>query len=44
MILNPVINLIKRFKCKTIISQSSHPKSENIENIEKNLNIIELII
>ena len=35
--INPVINLIKRFKCKTIISQSSHPKSENIENIEKKL-------
>ena len=35
--INPVINLIKRFKCKTIITQSSHPKSENIENIEKKL-------
>ena len=35
--INPVINLIERFKCKTIISQSNHPKSENIENIEKKL-------
>ena len=32
-----VINLIKKFKCRTILSQSSHPKSENIENIEKKL-------
>tara|TARA_B100000941_G_scaffold286611_1_gene260482 strand:- start:9012 stop:10325 length:1314 start_codon:yes stop_codon:yes gene_type:complete len=33
----PVINLIKKFKCKIIISKSAHPKSENIENIEKKL-------
>ena len=33
----PIINLIKKFKCKTIISKSAHPKSENIENIEKKL-------
>ena len=35
--IKPVINLIKKFKCRTILSQSSHPKSENIENIEKKL-------
>ena len=35
--INPVINLIKKFKCKTIISRSSHPKSENVKNIEKKL-------
>ena len=35
--INPVINLIKKFKCKAIISRSSHPKSENVKNIEKKL-------
>ena len=35
--INPVINLIKKFKCKTIISRSGHPKSENVKNIEKKL-------
>ena len=31
------INFIKKYKCKTIISKSNHPKSERIEYIEKKL-------
>ena len=35
--IDSAINFIKKYNCKTIISRSSHPKSERIEYIEKKL-------